>query len=77
MESKYQFTEKCPKHELFVKNESTGLYEKKLVKGVTPFGKQTGVLTEDKLSDAIVDFLYEKHSLETPYKEYITKKDKK
>lgn len=48
-ECKYKFSDKAPKHIVYVKNAS-GLLEQKEVVGVTPFGKHSGVLTEDKLS---------------------------
>lgn len=53
----YQFTKDAPVHTVMVLNPETKLYSPKQVVGLTPFGKQTGVLTEDKLSDSVAEYL--------------------
>jgi len=60
---KYKFTDEVPVHQISGYNENAkGLlvFESKLIKGLTPFGSQAGVLTEEDLTDSIVDFLMSK-----------------
>lgn len=72
-ECKYKFSDKAPKHIVYVKNAS-GLLEQKEVVGVTPFGKHSGVLTEDKLTNTIAEYLLSKNSTDEPYATWIVAK---
>lgn len=70
---KYKFSDKAPKHIIYVNNESGVLVQKEVV-GVTPFGKHSGILTEDKLTDAIAEYLISKNSTSEPYGSWIVAK---
>ena len=57
---KYTFTDNVPVHTVNVLNAEKTLWVPTQVKGLTPFGKHTGVLTEDKLTDSVAEFLMQK-----------------
>jgi len=59
-DGKYEFTQDVPTHIVQVLNQEKTLWIPTPVKGVTPFGKHTGVLTEDKLSDSVAEYLLTK-----------------
>ena len=77
MEGKYKFSASAPKHIVNVLDPKTNLYIPTEVVGVTPFGKHTGVLTENKLSDTVAEYLIGKSSVNEPYANWIVLKDKK
>lgn len=63
MATKYGFSKDTPVHEItgyFPGKEGILVIETKQVRGLTPFGPQAGVITEDDLSDSVVDFLMSK-----------------
>lgn len=74
-QSRYKFAPHTPTHVLtgFAEN-SVGLLvnDAKAVKGLAVFGVQAGVLTEDKLTDPIAEWLLTKDE----FKEFIIKKEK-
>ena len=54
---KYKLTDDCPFYTVEVRNPDTGILTKEVKRGLVIFGLQSGVLTEDKLTDDIVDFV--------------------
>lgn len=70
---KYKFSPETPSHIINVVDEKTRLLIPTKVVGVTPFGKQTGVITEDKLTNSIAEFLLGKPE----WAKFIVSKDKK
>ncbi len=80
--SDYKYTDLVPTHEIegWFENEKGLLqYSKKQLKGLTPFGPQGGVLTEDKLSPGVVEHLLNSvdDKGEKIYEKYLTKKNAK
>lgn len=74
--SDYKFAPNTPKHIIagYVENSKTGLlvWEVKEVQGIAAFGPQGGVITEDKLTPAIAEFLIGKEE----HKDFLIKTKK-
>lgn len=79
--SKYTYSKDTPVHNItgyFPNKEGILVFESRNLKGLTPFGPQGGVLTEDSLTEAIVDFLMGKTNEDGSkmYEQYLVKKGK-
>lgn len=81
--SKYTFSKDVPTHQItgYFPNGGDGIliFETKVLQGLTPFGPQGGVLTEDSLTDSIVDFLMSKTNEDGTkmYEKYLIKSKNK
>jgi len=73
--SGYLFTDKVRTHKFPFINNETGLLEVQEKKGLILFGEQTGVLTEDKLTPGIVDYILSKKDEkgQSIYKDHLVK----
>lgn len=79
--SKYTYSKDTPYHDItgyFPGAEGILFFETRRTQGLTPFGPQGGVLTEDSLTDGIVDFLMSKTDEDgtKTYEKYLVKKGK-
>jgi hypothetical protein len=70
--SGYSFAKNTPVVKEFYIDNKDGLTKVKEVQGLQPFGANSGILTEDKLTPSIVEFLLSKDE----FKDYLVK-DKK
>lgn len=81
MPNKYGYSKDTPVHTItgyFPNKEGILVFETKKVQGLTPFGPQGGVLTEENLTDSNVEFLMGKTNPDGTkmYEQYLVKKGK-
>ena len=65
--AKYKIADNAPVHQVEHCDEKTGIWSLKLVKGIRPFGAQCGVITDEKLTEPIAEWLLTKEE----FKNYI------
>jgi len=79
LKGNYKYADNVPTHLVtgYMKSEESELlvFQTKMVKGLTPFGPQAGVLEESDLTDSIIEYLLNKEDAEGNkiYADYLVK----